>query len=90
MPGMSRKPYPTDLTEDQWERLEPLLPKPKSGTPRGGRPTTTLGNDQQDAVARTWVHMTAKLRHRNQANTPVAVLLLLLMGCCPGHTPRLG
>ena len=35
---MTRKPYPTDLTDDQWERIEPLLPKPKSGTPRGGRP----------------------------------------------------
>jgi len=37
---MKPKSYPTDLTEDQWERLEPLLPKPKSGTPKGGRPAT--------------------------------------------------
>ena len=36
--GMTRKPYPTDLTDAQWERLEPLLPKPKSGTRKGGRP----------------------------------------------------
>jgi putative transposase len=35
---MTRKPYPTDLTDDQWERIEPLLPKPKSGTRKGGRP----------------------------------------------------
>ena len=35
---MTRKPYATDLTDDQWERLEPLLPRPKSGTRRGGRP----------------------------------------------------
>jgi putative transposase len=35
---MTRKPYPTDLTDDQWDRLEPLLPKPKSGTRKGGRP----------------------------------------------------
>jgi putative transposase len=35
---MTRKPYPTDLTDDQWERVEPLLPKPKSGTRKGGRP----------------------------------------------------
>ncbi len=35
---MKRKPYPTDLTDDQWERVAPLLPKPKSGTPKGGRP----------------------------------------------------
>lgn len=35
---MSRKPYPTDLTDEQWERLEPLIPASKSGTPKGGRP----------------------------------------------------
>ena len=39
---MTRKPYPTDLTDDQWEQLEPLLPKPKSGTRRGGRPAADL------------------------------------------------
>ncbi|HYH64092.1 MAG TPA: IS5/IS1182 family transposase, partial [Urbifossiella sp.] len=30
---MTRKPYDTDLTDAQWAALEPLLPKPKSGTP---------------------------------------------------------
>lgn len=35
---MTRKPYPTDLTDEQWERLRPLLPSPKSGTRKGGRP----------------------------------------------------
>src|SRR5262245_5512729 len=35
---MTRKPYPTDLTEDQWQRLAPYLPRPKSGGPKGGRP----------------------------------------------------
>src|SRR5262249_34461612 len=35
---MTRKPYPTDLTDEQWERLQPLLPGPRSGTPKGGRP----------------------------------------------------
>ena len=39
---MTRKPYPTDLTDDQWVQLEPLLPKPKSGTRKGGRPATDL------------------------------------------------
>ena len=38
MSRMTRKPYPTDLTDTQWERLEPLIPKPKSGTRKGGRP----------------------------------------------------
>src|SRR5262249_35032927 len=31
---MERKPYPTDLTDDQWKLIEPLLPKAKPG----GRP----------------------------------------------------
>jgi putative transposase len=35
---MTRKPYPTDLTDEQWQRVQPLLPSPKSGTPKGGRP----------------------------------------------------
>ncbi len=39
---MTRISYPTDLTDEQWERLEPLLPRPKSGTPRGGRPAADL------------------------------------------------
>ncbi|MFO0825704.1 MAG: TIGR02996 domain-containing protein [Gemmataceae bacterium] len=34
--GMTRKPYPTDLTDTQWERLEPMLPRPKSGTKKAG------------------------------------------------------
>ena len=32
--SVTRKPYPTDLTDEQWELLAPLLPKPKPG----GRP----------------------------------------------------
>lgn len=31
---MTRKPYPTDLTDEQWTVLAPLLPPPKPG----GRP----------------------------------------------------
>lgn len=31
---MKRKPYPTDRTDEQGERMQPLLPSPKSGTPR--------------------------------------------------------
>jgi putative transposase len=37
---MRDKPYATDLTDDQWDRLEPLIPKPQSGTKKGGRPVT--------------------------------------------------
>ena len=31
---MSRKPYPSDLTDDQWSVLEPLVPPARPG----GRP----------------------------------------------------
>jgi len=34
---MERKPYPTDLTDAQWQLIEPLLPPAKSG----GRPRKT-------------------------------------------------
>lgn len=40
MGGMTRQSYPSDLTDDQWAWVEPLLPPPKSGTPKGGRPRT--------------------------------------------------
>jgi putative transposase len=33
----SRKRYPSDLTDEQWAIVEPLIPPPKS-SPRGGRP----------------------------------------------------
>uniref|UniRef100_UPI000382C76F IS5 family transposase n=1 Tax=Zavarzinella formosa TaxID=360055 RepID=UPI000382C76F len=36
MEGKPRKPYSTDLTDEQWGLLEPLLPPAK----RGGRPRT--------------------------------------------------
>ena len=34
---MKRKPYPSDLTDEQWELIEPYLPSAKPG----GRPRTT-------------------------------------------------
>jgi putative transposase len=37
---MTRQPYPTGLTDEPWERVAPLLPRPKSGTAKGGRPAT--------------------------------------------------
>jgi transposase len=33
----SRKVYPSDLTDEQWTIVEPLLP-PAKQRPRGGRP----------------------------------------------------
>ena len=37
---MNRKPYPSDVTDEQWALLEPLLPRP-SRRRRRGRPRTT-------------------------------------------------
>lgn len=34
---MARKPYPTDVTDEQWRLIEHLLPRPRSF----GRPRTT-------------------------------------------------
>lgn len=47
---MSRKPYPTDLTDEQWQELEPLLPRPRSGTRKGGRPATIDRRAVLDAI----------------------------------------
>jgi transposase len=35
--GLSRKLYPSDLTDEQWATVEPLVP-PAKQSPRGGRP----------------------------------------------------
>ena len=35
---MTREPYPSDLTDEQWEVIQAVLPKPKGG--RSGRPRT--------------------------------------------------
>jgi putative transposase len=36
--GMNGITYPTDLTDEQWQRMQRYLPPSKSGTPKGGRP----------------------------------------------------
>ena len=35
--GQVRKKYPSDLTDEQWAIVEPLIP-PAKQSPRGGRP----------------------------------------------------
>ena len=35
--GSSRKVYPSDLTDEQWAIVEPMIP-PAKQHPRGGRP----------------------------------------------------
>ena len=37
-----------------------------------------LGDDTQEAMAGTWVHMPAGLKHSIRAKTPVVMLLVLL------------
>lgn len=36
-----RKSYPSDISDAQWAKIEPLLPHPKSNSQIGGRPRTT-------------------------------------------------
>lgn len=33
-----RAAYPSDIADEEWSYLEPLMPQAKCGTPRGGRP----------------------------------------------------
>ena len=35
--GLSRKVYPSDLTDEQWTSVAPMIP-PAQQSPRGGRP----------------------------------------------------
>jgi len=37
---MERQKYPSDLTDDQWALIEPLIPRSKAGTSAGGHPRT--------------------------------------------------
>lgn len=41
-----RKPYPSDLTDAQWQLLEPLIPAVR----RGGRPTRYSRREIVNAV----------------------------------------
>ena len=43
-----------------------------------GEARLTLGQDEMEAHAGTWVHMPANLQHSINAKTPVILLLLLL------------
>jgi transposase len=44
-----RPSYPTDVTDDQWRRLEPLIPAPKPG----GRPPKYTRREIVNAVFST-------------------------------------
>jgi transposase len=44
-----RRCYPSDLSDAEWALLEPLIPPPKSGGPKGGRPAVPR-RDVVDAI----------------------------------------
>ena len=43
---MERSAYPSDLTDEQWQEIEPLIPPPKPG----GRPRTTNMREVINAI----------------------------------------
>jgi len=43
---MEHRSYPTDLTDEQWQEIEPLIPPAKAG----GRPRTTNMRDVLNAI----------------------------------------
>jgi transposase len=43
---MERQAYPSDLTDEQWQEIEPLIPPPKPG----GRPRTTKMREVINAI----------------------------------------
>jgi putative transposase len=43
---MSRQPYPSDLTDAQWARIEPRVPRPKPG----GRPASVARRELVNAI----------------------------------------
>lgn len=47
---MRKRRYPSDMTDHEWELIEPLLPLPASETTRGGRPEKHPRREIVDAV----------------------------------------
>lgn len=45
-----RKPYPSDLSDEHWVVLEPLVPKANSNRKRGGRPETYSKREIVNAI----------------------------------------
>ena len=49
---MSReRTYPSECSDAEWERIGPLVPEPRSGTPAGGRPAVCARRDIVDGIA---------------------------------------
>jgi transposase len=48
--NQTRKPYPTDLTDEQWMLLEPIVPPVASGGAQGGRPAVHSRREIVNAI----------------------------------------
>jgi transposase len=48
---LPRKPYPSDLTDEEYALIEPLLSARKSGKPQGGRPEKHPRREILNAIA---------------------------------------
>jgi hypothetical protein len=57
------KRYPSDLTDEEWERIAPLMPKPGR---RGGRGRSNPGGDQRATSLRR--HLAAQWECRCEDN----------------------
>jgi transposase len=57
--GLSRKAYPSDLTDEQWALVEPMIP-PTKRSPRGGRPREVDMREVLNTIFGTF-HETAKV-----------------------------
>ncbi|MFZ4139070.1 transposase, partial [Streptomyces koyangensis] len=47
---MRQRRYPSDMTDDEWALIEPLLPLPACDTARGGRPEKHPRREIVDAI----------------------------------------
>ena len=47
---MTRKSYRSDLTDEQWLLIEPLIPPDRSGTAKGGRPREVVMREVINAL----------------------------------------
>ena len=47
---MTRMSYPSDLTDEQWKLIEPLIPLSGSGTAKGGRPREVAMREVINAI----------------------------------------
>lgn len=48
--NQTRQPYPTDLTDEQWMLLEPIVPPVASGGSQGGRPAIHSRREIMNAI----------------------------------------